>query len=235
MINCIVVSDDPQLLHLNKTYIDQVPYLNNLGFFGDYIDVLSIMKRKCVDLIFLDLDTKELNGIEFIRSLFHPPRLILVSRHRDYAMDGFELDAVDFLLKPYGFERFLKACEKVYDKAHIREINHTDSKVEDFIMVKVEHYVNRIPIRDIFYIEGFRDYVKIHTQDNAPILTIKSMKAIEAMLPNELFMRIHRSYIVSVNKITSYRNSKVKVKNTFLSIGESYRSLFQQKILADVI
>lgn len=234
MINSIVIQKDKQQLSEIKSSLAKIPYLNNLALLDNYMDALRFLKNKKVDLVFIDLDIPGMNGLEFIRSLTHPPKFILTSANKDFAIQGFELDALDFLLKPFTFERFLRASEKAYDQIEGREIGQA-SLVEDFIMVKVEHYVNRIPMKDIFYIEGFKDYVKIHTCDSAPILTIKSLKSVEAMLPTDLFMRIHRSYIVSVNKITSYRNNKVKVKDSFLAIGDSYKHAFQQRILSEVI
>lgn len=233
MINCVVISNDLGSVELINPFLERVPYLNNVGTYRNYFDALRFIKRRHVDVVWVDLDVPDMNGLQFIRSLVNPPKFVLISSNKEHAIDGFDLNALDFLLKPLTLERFMKACERSYNLMLPQETS--GSMVEDFIMVKVEHYVHRISVKDIFYIEGFKDYVKIHTHDSAPIMTIKSLKAIESMLPRDLFIRIHRSYIVSVNKISSYRNNKVKVKDTFLSIGDSYKHQFQQQILSEVI
>ncbi|MBV6644835.1 MAG: response regulator transcription factor [Cyclobacteriaceae bacterium] len=231
MINCIAIDDEPLALDLIRGYMQKVPYLNPVGEFGSAQDALEIIRERKVDLIYLDINMPDISGIEFIKSIPSPPKFVLTTAYDQFAIEGFELSAMDYLLKPFSFQRFLKATERVREQGEVK--TRVVATPEEYIMVKVEHYIHRVPVDSIHYVEGYKDYVKIYTDEKEPILTIKSLKSLEELLPSGLFLRIHRSFIVSVNKIKTYRNGKVKLKDTFLPIGESYKDQFVQIVLKD--
>lgn len=223
-ISVIAVDDEPLALDLIRNHINKVPYLNLLGTFYNPIDALELIRKNRVDLIFLDINMPDVLGIDFIKGLQKPPKVIFVTAYDNYAVQGFEVSAVDYLLKPVSFSRFLSAVEKA------REIIDPQQKKEDFIFVKSEHNLIKIELKTIQYIEGYKDYLKIYTNQDRPILTITTFKAIEELLPDN-FIRIHKSFIVAIDKIISFRNGKVFVKDKQIPIGESYKESFNKMVV----
>lgn len=231
-IGCVAIDDEPLALQLVEGFIQKVPYLNSLGAFESTFDSLPVLKKGGVQLLFLDINMPDLSGIDFLKSLKDPPLVIFTTAYDEYALQGFELDALDYLLKPFSYERFLKATNKAYDQINLMEQNvHQKSKGEDYIFVKSEHNIIKIPLNNILYIQGFKDYLKIHTPEPRPIFTLKSMKSMEEMLPSNRFIRVHRSYIVSIDKIHSFRNGRIKILDKAIPIGELYRESFHQKVV----
>jgi two-component system, LytTR family, response regulator len=223
-INVIAIDDEPLALGLIESHIRKIPYLKLIGSYFNPLDALEIVKGGDVDLIFLDIHMPDIIGIDFIKGLPNPPKVVFITAYDNYAVQGFEVRAVDYLLKPVSFTRFLAATEKV------RELSIKKQKRDDFIFVKSEHNVIRIELETIQFIEGYKDYLKIHTDHPKPILTITTFKVIEDLLPDN-FLRIHKSYIVAVNKIISFRNGKVSVKDRHLPIGDSYRDAFNRSVV----
>lgn len=223
-IRAIAIDDEPLALELIEAHINKIPYLKLVGTFFNPMEALELIRKGEVDLIYLDINMPDIMGIDFIRGLPSPPKVIFITAYENYALQGFEVSAVDYLLKPVSFSRFLSATEKVREQAV------GTKKRDDFIFVKSEHNVIRVELRSIQFIEGYKDYLKIHTDQPRPILTITTFKVIEELLPSN-FLRIHKSYIISVDKIISFRNGKVAIKDKQLPIGDSYRDAFNRAVI----
>ena len=231
-MKCIAIDDEPLALKVLQDYIQKVPFLELIGVYENPFEALQQINSQNVDIVFVDINMPGLNGLELIRSLGSVPRVIFTTAYSEYAVDGFELDATDYLLKPFGFERFLRAVNKA-----TKTFNSTPStspakeRSPDFIFVNSEHHMIKISLADIQYIEGYKEYVKIHTQREHPVLTLRSLKSFEEQFEPEQFIRIHKSYIISIDKILDIRNNKVKVKDKYLPIGESYKGVFMDVVL----
>lgn len=240
-MKCIAVDDEPLALDLVKSYIQKVPFLELLGTFESSYEALEMVQQEEVELVFLDINMPDLTGLQFIRSLSKPPAIIFTTAYQEYAVEGFDLDATDYLLKPFSFDRFLKAVNKAN-----RQLSRpakaasapsppasfpAQESQDEYVFIKVEHNILKLRLSDIFYIEAYKDYVKIYSGEAKPTLTIKSMKAMEEMLEDKGFIRIHRSYIVSIEKIESMRNNKVIVKGKSFPVGENYKEAFYEKVV----
>ena len=234
IINCIIIDDEPLAIELLEEYVSKIPYLKLLASFENSFKALNFLKENEVGLIFLDIHMPDFSGIDFFKSLQTPPKVIMTTAYAKYAVEGFELNAVDYLLKPFSFNRLLRATDKLYDlmqKGPVTVVERDQNQVEDYIFLKSTHNVIKVNLSDIEYIEGYKDYLKVYIGEQQPILTIKSLKALESVLPQDAFVRIHKSYIVSINKIKSYRKGKVKIKDKYLPIGDSYKSIFNKMVL----
>ena len=232
MTRCLVVDDEPMARDVLRRYIEKVPTLQLAGECSNAIDALVFLQNNGIDLIFLDIRMPELLGTEFVQSLQSPPKIIFTTAFKEYALDGFELDAVDYLLKPVRFERFLRAVNKAFPK---KGGDHADTNSElrktgsDFIYLRVDRKLVKILLTDLLYIESARDYVKVFTKDKSYI-TRQTISSIEAMLSGSEFIRIHRSFIISVSKIKSFTNEMVEIGNNELPIGKFYRNNFVKMI-----
>ena len=203
VINCIIVEDEPLALKRIKEFVTQVSYLNLTAAFSNALDAIGFLKDNVVNLIFLDIEMDGLTGIEFLESLTYNPQIIITTAYDKYALKGFELNVADYLLKPFRFERFLTAVERVY------EIINKDQKGDkDFLFVKTEYRLERIAFCDIYFIEGMGDYRNIQT-GSKKILTLKTFSDFETDLPINSFCRVHKSYIVSIDKIISIEHYNV--------------------------
>lgn len=233
-IKCIVIDDEPLALGLIESYIKKIPYLQLMGVFEDPFRALMLLKDQQIDLLFLDINMPDISGMDFFRSLKSPPQVIFITAYDQFAIQGFEVQAIDYLLKPVSFQRFLSAADRALDHFRSRPALVSAQPVNsgEFIFVKSEHNVIKVLLKDIHFIEGYKDYVKIFTSDPKPILTITTFKALEQLLPAHAFIRIHKSFIISIEKIVSFRNGKVLVKGKHIPIGESYKDKFQQKVIA---
>lgn len=225
-INCIVIDDEPLALELVESYIKKVPYLQLKGLFHRPFNAIEMLRSEKIDLVYLDINMPDMTGIEFLKGLAKPPKVIFITAYDQFAVQGFELNAVDYLLKPVPFNRFLLATDRAFELLNKKD----SSQANDYIFVKAEHNTIKIPLESICYIEGYKDYLKIYTDSPAPILTITTFKNMEELLPSG-FLRIHRSYIISINKITSFRNAKVRIKNKDIPIGDSYSDLFYRTVV----
>ncbi len=223
-LRCIAIDDEPLALDLMQSYIEKIPYLQLKGLYNNALQALELVRQQEIDLIFLDINMPDMLGIDFVRGMKKPPMIIFVTAHEQYALQGFEVSAIDYLLKPVSFERFMVAAEKAY--GNFMSISPT----YDFIFVKSEHNVIKIELKNIHYIEGYKDYVKIITTDSKPILTITTFKAMEEMLP-PTFIRVHKSFIISVDKIISMRKGRILVKDKYLPIGDSYKDVFNRTVV----
>jgi two-component system, LytTR family, response regulator len=224
VINCIILEDEPLALKRTKEFVSQVTYLNLTASFTSAFDAIGYLKDNSVDLIFLDIEMDGLTGIEFIESLSNKPQIIITTAYDKYALKSFELNVTDYLLKPFSLERFLIAVDRVYDII-------SKSKIEDrnFIFVKTEYRLERISLSDIYFIEGMGDYRNVQTGQKK-ILTLKTFSEFEMELPLARFCRVHKSYIVSIDKIISIEHNRIKIRDSLIPVSESYRDRFLKLI-----
>lgn len=233
MIKCIAIDDEPLALAQLINHVSNVPFLKLLASYNNAFDAMNIMNEEEVDLIFLDINMPGLSGIEFVQSLIVKPFVIFVTAHPEYAIDGFKVDAVDYLLKPYNFYEFLKATDKARKQIKFRLLESFDAqqeqtRVKDSIFINVDSKLIRISISEIKYIEALSEYVRIYVEDRKePLVAQLSLKKMEERLPTPRFMRIHRSYIVNLHKVTEvFRSRSILINQTHIPIGEAYKELF---------
>lgn len=226
-IICLAVDDEPPALEVLKKFITSVHTLELAATCVDAIEAMNFLQSKPVDLIFLDIKMPELLGTDFIRALKNPPKVIFTTAFRKYAIEGFELDAVDYLLKPISFDRFIRAVSKVMqtplsDTQLEDEVQNKKIFSPEYISFRSERKMIKVALNDILYIESIKDYIKVITIAGT-IITKQSISSVEEMLPKEMFIRIHRSYIVALNKIESYNNELVWIAKQELPISRMYR------------
>jgi len=228
MIRCITIDDEPLALKQMANYIDKTPYLELKGEFENAFEAVSFIQNNEVDLMFVDINMPDLNGMDFVKSLSNPPKVIFTTAYSEYAMDGFKVNAVDYLLKPIGYADFLKAATKAKelyfnDKETITSLEHG----EDYLFIKSEYKLIRINYADIRYIEGMREYVRIYLDNDKPVMALMSIKKLVEHLPLTDFMRVHRSYIVNLSKITTIERNRIVFGKTYIPISDQYKSDFQ--------
>lgn len=234
-IICLAVDDEPPALGIIRKYIETVPGLELAATCKNAVEAWQVLQNKTIDLIFLDIQMPQLLGTDFIRTLKNPPKIIFTTAYRKYAVEGFDLDAVDYLLKPISFDRFLKAINKVMNTNLF--VQHASLQIEKenlndlFIHFRADRKTFKIPLDDILFIESLKNYIKVVTKTK-PIITKQPIYSMEENLPKN-FMRIHRSFIVSMNKIESYTNEVIQIGKYKLPISRSYRheveKILQQK------
>ena len=235
MIRCMVIDDENLALELIEDDILKVPFLQLVKKCKSGIEALELLQTEKIDLLFLDIQMPDISGIQFLKSLPHKPLVIFTTAYEKYALEGFELDVVDYLLKPYSFERFLKAVNKAQEHMSILEKNQALPSAEEisfsnqFIFVKSDYKLVKIEIAEIQYIESLKDYVKIVSGDK-PVVTLSSMKAIEEKLVAPDFIRVHRSYMVNLRKIQYIQRNYIKVGDKEIPIGDNYKESFLQLI-----
>lgn len=226
-MKCLIVDDEPLAIDVIKSHLTKYPELELVGTCSNAIQAAEMLKSKQVDLLFLDIQMPEVTGIEFMRSLEKPPLVIFTTAYAEYAVEGFELDAIDYLLKPISGERFDKAIQKSKEYFRLKNGNEIDNTEleEDFIFVKANQKLIKISYDEIKYVEAFADYVKIFIPEKR-IVTLQTMKKMEQKLPPEKFCRIHRSFIVGLKHIESYNTSEVGVDGKRLPIGKNFKDKF---------
>ena len=225
-INCIIIEDEPLAVKVLVDYISQVPFLNLQGKFKDAILAAEYLRDHKTDLIFLDIHLPRLKGMNFLRTLTDPPAVIITTAYHQYAVEGFELNVTDYLLKPFEFERFLTAVNKV-KSVQAKTLELKESEVtKNFIFLNVQKRKVKIYFDDILYIESQREYVKVVTAKKA-YLTKMSTNESETLLPSEQFKRIHRSFIISLNKIESYNAETVEINGISIPIGRGYKNVLE--------
>lgn len=226
-IRCLVVDDEPPAREIMKQYIADTPMLELEGECANAIHAIAFLQQHPVDLIFLDIRMPQLSGTDFLKTLQHPPKVIFTTAHAEYALEGYELDVVDYLLKPVRFDRFLKAVNKAYQHNNIKttqEKNVADhEKKEAFVYFRADRKMIKVMLEDILYIESMKDYVKVVTTHET-IITKQSISSVEAMLPEQQFIRSHRSFIVSLKSIRSFTSELIQIGKTEIPIGKLYRS-----------
>lgn len=231
MLNCIAVDDENLALDLIEDNILKVPFLNLVKRCKNAFEAIEILQNQKIDLIFLDIQMPGITGVQFLQSMTNSPMVIFVTAYKQYAMEGYDLNVVDYLLKPINFERFLKAVNKaseLHTLKHKMPIN--DEPIESknsTIFVNADYSLVKIKTEEITYIEGLKDYIKIHLNSSTkPIVTRMTMKSIEEKLPSLEFFRVHKSFIISLDKIESIRNLKIKIGTAQIPVSESYADEF---------
>lgn len=233
-VNCIVVDDEPPAIQVLEKYIQAIPALHLVGTCGNAVDTLALLQSKPVDLIFLDIQMPYILGTDFIRTLRNPPRVIFTTAFRKFAVEGFDLDAVDYLLKPISFERFLKAVNKVMVlNLHPEEFSASPIPLQkeppiEMIYLRVDRENIKVALADLLFIESLKDYAKVVTKDRT-MVTKSAISALEENLPST-FMRVHRSFIVSLNKIESYTPELVRIGKYEIPVSRSYRHEFEKAL-----
>lgn len=223
---CIAIDDEPLALELITHYAEQIPSLELVKTFTDAIEGVQFLKSNNIDLIFLDINMPNISGLELARSLRKKPLIIFTTAYKDFAYDGFELEAVDYLLKPIEFERFSKAIQKALNSYAVKKLAEGDQGESLFVYSGYKEI--RIPISSIEFIESMEDYIKIHLPNEKPVITLMTLKKVLERLPADKFKRIHRSYIVPVNKVNSISNRKVTMASgKILPIGVRYHDFIQ--------
>lgn len=227
MMNCIIIDDEPLAVELMADNVSKVPSLNLVATCNGPAEAISVLNEKKIDLIFLDIEMPDITGVNFLKMLSVKPMVIFTTAYDKYALEGFELDVVDYLLKPVSFERFLKAVNKALELFNLNKNLDSVPKVDTtkHIFVKSEHKIVKIDLSSIMYIESMKDYVKIFCGAK-PIFSLMSLKQIEALLPPNEFIRIHRSFIVSLAHINFIGKSKVVIGTESLPISALYRDEF---------
>jgi two-component system, LytTR family, response regulator len=220
-MTCITVDDEPLALELMESYIAQIPGLEMKGAFTDAISAWGYLQRNPTDLVFLDIQMPDISGLQLARSMDRrEPLIIFTTAYAKYAVDGFAIDAVDYLLKPFEFSRFQDAVNKAFSYKNLLE--KVGTSTESAIFVKSDYQNVRIPTDDILYIEGFDDYIRIHLVSGKSVYTLMSLKSVLEKLPEQAFLRIHRSYIVAVKRIQRIHNQQIYIGDKPLPIGKSY-------------
>jgi DNA-binding LytR/AlgR family response regulator len=231
MLKCIAVDDEKYVLDLLVDNIRQVPFLELKARCRNAMEAAAVLRQEETDLIFLDIQMPGLNGLQFLRSLAHPPMVIFVTAYKDYALEGFDVNAVDYLLKPVSFERFLKACNKALDLYTLQQTPVQKGEAQDYFFVYVEYNQIKISIPDILYIEGLKDYVKIFLGASPrPVITRMSLKELEEKLFANRFVRIHKSYIIAADKVTAIKRDLICIGATELPLSETYKPAVEKML-----
>jgi two-component system, LytTR family, response regulator LytT len=230
MINTIAIEDEPLALSLIKGYIEKTPFLNLVATFENPLEVLEFVSGESVDLIFLDIQMPDLKGTELARFLSKGLKIIFTTAYEKYALEGFKLDAVDYLLKPFSYEEFLIAAKKAQHIIELENRKIPDLEIRnDFLFIKSDYKIRRINFDEIHYIEGLKDYVKVYLKtEKNPILTLSSLKALESKLPESKFMRVHRSFIVNLDSISIIERNRIVFGNLRIPITDQYKEKFQE-------
>ncbi len=229
-LKTIAIDDEPLALKLVCDYISKTPFLELVGAFDNPLDAVDFLSIQEAELIFVDIQMPDLSGIEFTRSLEEDHKIIFTTAYEKYALEGFKLNALDYLLKPFSYEEFLKAAGKAHKMAELEaNSNPTIEANSQFLFLKSEYKIRRINFNDILYIEGLKDYIKVYTTGEIkPVLSLNSIKSLEQKLPEEKFMRVHRSYLVNLDKIETIERSRIVFGKTYIPVSEQYKEKFQE-------
>lgn len=227
-IRCVIVDDEPPAREIMRRYVTEMPQLELVGECSNAIQVLTLLQQVNIDLLFLDIQMPQLNGNDFLKVIKNPPQVIFTTAYADYAIESYELDVVDYLLKPIHFDRFVKAVNKFFNLSRMQVAPTSAAPeeprpVEQCVYFRADRKMLKVMLHDIIYIESMKDYVKVFTMAGT-IITKQSISSVEEMLPETRFIRTHRSYIVSVDKIRAFTNETIEVDKTELPIGKLYRN-----------
>ncbi len=230
-MKCLIVDDEPLALDILKEYINKTPSLELIGKCNNALEASEFLKNNKIDLMFLDIQMPEITGIEFMRSLSNPPLVIFCSAFSDFAVEGFELDALDYILKPVSFERFNKSIERAIEYTALKKNDAVEEPDHDndYIFIKSNQKQIKLSYDQILYVEAFADYVKLYTAEKRYI-TLQTMKNMEIKLPSEKFIRVHRSFIVGSKYITAFNSSELEIGATKIPVGKNYKDDFLLKL-----
>ncbi|TCD05583.1 response regulator transcription factor [Pedobacter frigidisoli] len=230
-MNCIIIDDELPARELMADNIAQVPFLSLVASAKSATEAIELLSQHQIDLIFLDIQMPGLTGLEFLRNVVNPPMVILVTAFQQHALDGFELDVVDYLIKPVPFARFLKAVQKAKNRLKVSKNLPIEAIQEDaYVFVNANYSLVKVMLRDVTYIEGLKDYVRINLTYGNTIVTRLGLKAIEERLDSSKFMRVHKSFMIALDKIDSVQKAQLVIQRKEIPIGDGYRSLLQNYI-----
>ena len=226
MLRCIAIDDEPLALELLEDNISKVPYLQLMATCNNAMEAIKVLQEQTVDLIFLDIQMPGLTGLQFIQSLNERPMIILITAYEKFALEGFNYDVVDYLVKPVSLNRFVKACNKAWElyQLKVKSKEPAASKSPDYIFVNADYSLLKVVIDDIMWVEGLKDYIKIHIRNSSkPVITRMTMKSVEELLPGNRFIRIHKSYIAAMDFITAIRKTTVMIGSLELPVSDTYQ------------
>ena len=236
MIKCLAIDDEPLALAQLTSYIEKVPFFQLAKACSSAMEALEWLSTESVDLIYVDINMPDVNGLDFVKSLRDKPMVIFTTAYAEYAIEGFRVEAFDYLLKPIGFNDFLRSANRATEQKSLSEAKNkpaaeggatTASEQEGYLFVKADYKMLRIDINKILYVESQSEYIRIYFDNDKPIMTLLSMKALEERLPADRFMRVHRSYLVNSTKITAVANNRIIIgKETYIPIGNQYKERF---------
>ena len=227
-MNCLAVDDQPLALDIIEDFVSKVPYLNFLGRCTSAMEASKYIKEEQVDLLFLDINMPLVTGLDFVKNMQKRPMVIFTTAYPDYALEGFELKAVDYLVKPIRFERFLAAVNHAYDLFLLKN-KESNEGIQDYLLIKVEYSTVKVDFNAILFVKGVKDYVQIFTEQKR-YLTVSTMKNIESKLPTNDFLRVHKSYIVSLKKIEKIERFRIWMKGESIPVGDTYKKQFTEVI-----
>lgn len=237
MVRCIAIDDEPLALRHIKSYIERTEQLELVATCRSAIEAQKVLESEQVDLIFVDINMPDMTGLEFVRSLTSSHHIVFTTAHSEYALEGFKLNAIDYLLKPFTYDEFMKASQKaislvdLVERCHAAEStiakNEAESADKEFISVKADYKTQLVKIADIVYLESAGEYVRLHIEGSSTITTLFRLKNMETSLPQDLFLRVHRSYIVNIKRISSYTKGRIFLDNgEYIPLGENYKERF---------
>lgn len=218
-ITCIIIDDEPSSQNVLKSFVNRIDYLEVLQVCNNALEALEFLKNNAVDLLFLDINMPQLSGVTFYKSLQNPPKVIFTTAYSEYALEGFEVDALDYLLKPFSFERFVKAVSK------IKDLNEDKT---DSIIIKSDKKLHPIKIEDIYFVEGLGDYIKVHLKDNF-LVAYKTLKEMKNSLPSAVFIQVHKSYLINKSKVDYIEGNLAIINSNKVPLGQKYKKKFLEK------
>ena len=237
MVRCIAIDDEPLALRQIKSYIDRTDSLELVAACRNAMEAQQVLERENIDLIFVDINMPDMNGLDFVRSLTTSHYIVFTTAHAEFALEGFKLNAIDYLLKPFAYEEFMKASQKVIslvdlvERCHAAESaaaqNEAESSDKEYLSVKADYKTQLVKIADIVYLESAGEYVRLHIEGSSTITTLFRLKNMETSLPQDMFLRVHRSYIVNLKRISSYTKGRIFLDNgEYIPLGENYKERF---------
>jgi len=226
MLKCIAIDDEPLALELLEDNISKVPYLQLVASCNNPLQAMQFLQNEQVDLIFLDIQMPGLTGLQFIQSVQQKPMFILITAYEKYALEGFNLDVVDYLVKPVALERFIKACNKAWELHQLKTKKYSAGEQPSYFFINADYSLVKVVFNDIMWIEGFKDYLKIHLKSSSkPLVARLTMKAIEEQLPSSMFVRVQKSFIVSKEYITAIRKNSLFINDVEIPVGDNYKDV----------
>ena len=233
-IRCLIIDDEPLAQRVIEKYAENVPYLEIVRKCNNALEAIEILHQEEIHLLFLDINMPRLSGMDFLKALKNPPLVIITTAYAEYAIQGYEMDVVDYLMKPFAFDRFLKAVQKAADFLRSRETSHGESQEaenpeERFIFIKSSKKTYKVNLSEILYIEALGDYVKIYTDDRM-IVSYQSLKNLESLLPAKSFPRIHKSFIIALSRIDMIEGNQVKIRDRMIPVGTNFKTEFERLI-----
>jgi DNA-binding LytR/AlgR family response regulator len=228
-IRCLVVDDEQLARTLLQDFISKLPQLELVASCKNSMQAIEVLQKESVDLMFLDVQMPDLSGIDMLKTLTHKPVVIFTTAYPDYALEGYSLDVTDYLLKPFSFERFVQSVNKAAELIRLKKSAISETSKNEFLILNADHKIYKVRLEDILYIEGWKEYVRYHTHEKQYVV-LQSLKSLVQSLPADRFMRIHRSYIIALDKVTALEGNQVEIAGKNIPIGKSYKEEVLSKV-----